>query len=111
MVRGVVEKEVVFLHIFPVIALRVRQSEEPFLQDGVGFVPQGQGKTELLLIVVGAQQAVFAPPVRVRAGLIMREEIPGSPARRISLADGPPSPFAEVGSPAVPCFPVLMRYL
>src|SRR6266702_2186796 len=109
--RGVVEKEVVFLHIFPVVALRVRQSEEPFLQDGVGFVPQGQGKTELLLIVAHPQQAVFAPAVSVREGLVMREEIPGSPAWRIILAHSSPLPFAEVGSPAVPRLPVLMRFL
>src|SRR6266567_2401689 len=109
--RGVVEKELVFLHIFPVVALRVRQSEEPFLQNRVGFVPQGQGKTELLLIVANPQQAVFAPPISVRAGLVMREEIPGCPAGRIILADSPPLPFAEVGSPAVPRLPVLMRFL
>src|SRR6266700_5035797 len=91
--RGVVGKEVVFLHIFPVVALRVRQSEEPFLQNRVGFVPQGQGKTELLLIVANPQQAVFAPPVCVRTGLVMREEIPGCPAGRIILAHSPPLPF------------------
>src|SRR6266480_2362764 len=109
--RGVVEKEGVFLHIFPMGALRVRQSEEPFLQNRVGFVPQGQGKTELLLIVANPQQAVFAPPVCVRTGLVMREEIPGCPAGRIILAHSPPLPFAEVGSPAVPRLPVLMRFL
>ena len=77
---GVVEKEVVFLHILPVVALRVRQSEEAFLQDGVGLIPQGQGETELLLVVADAQQAVLAPAVGVRAGLVVREEIPGRPA-------------------------------
>src|SRR6266567_3130159 len=109
--RGVVEKEVVFLHIFPVVALRVRQSEEPFLQDRVGFVPQGQGKTELLLIVAHPQQAVFAPPVSVQSSLVMREEIPGCPAGRIILAHSPPLPLAEVWYPAVPRLPVLMSFL
>ena len=109
--EGVVEKEVVFLHVLPVVALRVRQSEEPFLQDGVGFVPQGQGKTELLLIVAHPQQAVFAPPIGVRASLVMREEIPGCPAGRIILAHSSPLPFAEVGSPAGLCLPVLMGFL
>src|SRR5579864_5179630 len=98
--RGVVEKEVVFLHILPVVPLRVRQTKESFLQDGVGLVPQGQGETELLLIVAHPQQAVFAPAVGVRTGLVMWEEIPGCPVGRIILADSPPLPFAEVGSPA-----------
>src|SRR5438876_4029312 len=36
---SVVEKEIVLLHILTVIALRVRQTEEAFLQDGVSLVP------------------------------------------------------------------------
>ena len=43
--RRAVEKEIVFLHILTVVALGVRQAEEPFLQDRVGLVPQGKGKT------------------------------------------------------------------
>src|SRR6266567_9060690 len=109
--RGVVEKEVVFLHVFPVVALRVRQTEEAFLQDGVGLVPQGQGETELLPVVADAQQAILAPAVSVRTGLIMWQEVPGRPAGRIILAHGAPLPFAEVGSPAVPRLPVLVRVL
>ena len=93
------------------VALRVRQSEEAFLQDGVGLIPQGQGETELLLVVADAQQAVLAPAVGVRAGLVVREEILGRPAGRIILAHGAPLPFAEIGSPAVPRLPVLMRFL
>ena len=53
------------------------QAAEPFPQDGVGLIPQGQGKTELLLIVAHPQQAVFTPAVGMRAGKVMREEIPG----------------------------------
>ncbi len=109
--RGVVEKEVVLLHVFPVVALRVRQPEEALLQDGVGLVPQGQGETEPLLVVADPQQAVLTPAVGVRAGLVVRQEVPGVPFGRIILAHGPPLPLAEVGSPAVPGLPVLVRFL
>ena len=43
---SVIEKEIVFLHILTVIALGVCQAEEAFLQNRVGLVPQGQGKTQ-----------------------------------------------------------------
>jgi hypothetical protein len=42
---SVVKKEIVLLDILTVVALGVRQAEKPFLQDRVGLVPQGQGKT------------------------------------------------------------------
>ena len=47
----------------------------------------------------------------MRAGLVMRQEVPGRSAGRIILAHGPPLPFAEIGSPAVPRLPVFMRFL
>src|SRR5947209_4359623 len=46
-----------------------------------------------------------------QTGLVMWQEVPGRPAGRIILAHGAPLPFAEVGSPAVPGLPVLVRVL
>src|SRR3989441_703551 len=49
--RRVVEKEVVFLHILPVVAFRVCQTKEPFFEDGISLVPQAQCKTQQALII------------------------------------------------------------
>ena len=75
--RRRVEVEVVLLHILAVVAFAVGQSEEPLLEDGVLPVPQGQAETEVLLVIGNAGDAVLAPPVGARAGLVVGEEIPG----------------------------------
>src|SRR5581483_6168906 len=49
-----------------------------------------------------ARDAVLAPAVGARAGMIMREEIPGVTARAVVLAHGAPLAFAEVRSPLLP---------
>src|SRR5439155_20033488 len=107
----VVEKEIVLLDILTVIALRVRQTEESFLQDGVSLVPKGKGKTYQSLIVTDTHQSIFAPAVRARTGVIMREEIPRGSVGGIVLAHGSPLTFAEIGSPAVPWLLLLVRFL
>src|SRR5713101_2832197 len=107
----VVEKEIVLLHILTVIALRVRQAEEPFLHDRVGLVPQGQGKTYQSLIVADAHQSIFAPAISARAGVLMWEEIPRGSIGGIVLADGSPLTFGEIGTPTIPWLLILVRFL
>lgn len=69
--------EIVFLDVFPVIALLVGQTEEPLLDDGVPAVPQGQGETQPLARVAYAGQPVLAVAVGAKAGLVVGEEVPG----------------------------------
>jgi hypothetical protein len=52
---GGVEVVVVLLGILPVVALRIGQSEEPFLQDGILPVPKGEGKGEAAAPVADSQ--------------------------------------------------------
>src|SRR6516164_1677600 len=98
---GVVEKEIILLHILTVIALRVRQAEEPFFQDRVGLVPQGEGKTDRALFIADAHQAIFTPAIGTRRGVVMGEEIPRSPIWGIVLAYRSSLTFAAIGSPVV----------
>ena len=58
--RRAVEVEVVFLDVLAVIAFAVGQAEQPFLEDGILAVPQGQREAEPLLIVGDAR------PIRPR---------------------------------------------
>jgi hypothetical protein len=60
--RGV-EVEVVLLHVLAVVALTVGQAEEPFLEDGIVAVPQGQREAEELPVVADAGEPVFTPPI------------------------------------------------
>jgi len=61
--RRAVEVEVVLLHVLAMVRLAVGQAEQPFLEDGVLPVPQGQAETELLLVVGDARDAILAPAV------------------------------------------------
>ncbi len=100
--RRAVEVEVVLLHILAVVALAVGQSEEPLLENRILSVPQGQRKAEPLLVIGNAGDAVFAPAISPRAGMIVGEEIPGVTILAIVLADGAPLAFAQVGPPFFP---------
>jgi len=100
--RRAVEIEVVLLHVLAVVRLAVREPEDTLLEDGVLPVPQGQGKAEPLLVVGDAGDAVLAPAVSARAGMIVREEVPGVTPLAVVLTDRAPLPFTEVGSPLLP---------
>src|SRR5712691_5343156 len=51
------------LDVFAMVPLAVGQAKQPFLQDRVASVPQGDSETEDLLLVTDAHDAVLAPPV------------------------------------------------
>ena len=100
--RRAVEVEVVFLDVLAVIALAVGQAEQALLEDRVLAVPEGQREAEPLLVVGDAGQAVFAPAVGARAGLVVGEVVPGVAALAVVLADRAPLAFAQVRSPLLP---------
>ena len=84
------------------VAFAVREAEEPFLEDRVLAVPQGQTEAEALLVIGNAGDAVLAPAGCARAGMIVGEEIPGVTPFALVLAHGAPLSFAEVRSPLLP---------
>ena len=87
--RRAVEVEVVFLDVLAVVALAVRQSEKPLLENGVLAVPEGQREAEPLLVVGNARQAVFTPAIGPPTGLVVGEEVPGIAILAIVLATVP----------------------
>src|SRR4030095_6477223 len=68
----------------------------------VALVPQRQGKAQLLLVVAESPEPVFAPPVRPRASLVVREVVPRVAILAVVLTDRAPLPLAEVRSPFLP---------
>ena len=100
--RRAVEVVVVLLHILAMIAFAVGQAEEPFLEDRILAVPQGERKTEPLLVVRNAGKAVLAPAVGARSGLIVAEIVPGIAILAVVLADGSPLPLAQIRPPFSP---------
>jgi hypothetical protein len=76
--RGV-KVEVVLLDVLAVIALAACQAEEPFLEDRVLAISQGERKADGLMAVADAADAILPPAIRSRAGVIVREVVPGVP--------------------------------
>ena len=61
--RGAVEIEVIFLDVLPVIALAIGQAEQSLLEDRVLAVPQGDSKTEPLVLVADPGEAILTPVI------------------------------------------------
>ena len=79
-----------------VVALAVGQAEQPLLEDGVGAVPDREGEAELAVVVADAGDAVLAPAVRARAGLVVGEVVPRVAVFAVVLADSAPLALGEV---------------
>ena len=73
---GGVQVVVQLLAVFPVVPLRTCQPKQPFLQDGVLAVPQGQRKAEATLTVSDTQETILSPAVGPRPSVIVREVLP-----------------------------------
>ncbi len=100
--RRALEIEIVFLDVLAVIAFAVGQAEGALLQDRVDAVPQRQREAEPLLVVAEAGEAVLAPAIGPRAGVVMGKIVPGLAGGAVVLAHGAPLALAEIGAPFAP---------
>ncbi len=90
---GRVEVEVIFLDVFPMIALIASEAKEPFFQDRITAIPERQGKTQPLVVIGDAGEAVLAPTIGSRTGVIVRKKIPGSAGGAVVFPHRPPLAF------------------
>ncbi len=90
------------LHVLAMVALGVREAEEPFLQDRVGTIPQCHRQAEHLLAVAEAADAVLSPPVCAAARMVVREVVPRGPICAVVLAHRAPLAVADVRTPSPP---------
>src|ERR1700757_3006199 len=65
-------------------------------------VPQGNCKTELLLVIGDPSQTILSPAIGTGTGLVMTEIVPRIPVRTIVFANGTPLPFTEIRTPLFP---------
>ncbi len=61
--RGRVKVEVVLFDVLAVVALGPCQAEQPLFENRVAPIPERQRKTEHLLVVTDAGQAILIPAV------------------------------------------------
>src|SRR4051794_7186135 len=99
--RGI-EVIIKLLHVLPVIALGVGESEQPFLENGISPVPQRQREAEATMVVADSSNSVLAPAISAAARVIVWKIFPGSAVRRIIFAHRAPLSFGQIRSPAPP---------
>ncbi|MFC5040922.1 hypothetical protein [Ornithinimicrobium kibberense] len=92
----------VLLDVLAVVALRVRQPEQPLLEPVVLPVPHRHGDVEVALEVAQAGDPVLPPAVGPQVGVVERQVRPGVPVGGVVLPDGAPLPSGDVGAPAAP---------
>ena len=84
------------------VPLAVGEAEQALLENRVLAVPQRQREAKALLVIGNTRDAVLAPAVGARAGVIVGEEIPGVAILAVILADRAPLALAEIGAPFPP---------
>ena len=100
--RQPLEVPPVLLDVLAVVALRPGEAEHPLLEDRVVAVPEREREAELVADVRDAGHAVLVPAVRARAGVVVREGVPGVAALGVVLAHRAPGALAQVRAPLVP---------
>ena len=102
MARQRVQVPPVLLDVLAMIALRPGQPERALFEDRIPPVPQRQPQAQPLLDVTESGQAVLAPPVGPRPGLVVRQIVPRVAVRAVVLPHRAPLALAYVRPPPVP---------
>ena len=95
-----VKKEL--FHIFAMIPFRVREAKKPFFQHRVFAVPERRCQTKPLFWAADTGDTVFAPPIGVRHGTLIRSGVPCVAGVAVVFPHRTPLTVAHVGSPALP---------
>src|SRR6516165_3570782 len=105
-----VEVEVLLFDVLPVVALVAAKSIQPFFQDGVETIPEGQPKANQLMAVAEAADAVFSPTVGSRVRVFKWEIPPRGAVGTVVLPYRSPLTLREVRPPAFPMLFALTRF-
>jgi hypothetical protein len=89
-----VQVEVVLLDVLRMVAFIAGKTEEALLENAIAAVPKRDGEADVLVAVANAADAVFAPAIGARAGVVMREIAPSVAAAAVVLADRAPLALA-----------------
>jgi len=63
----------VLLGVLAVVALAAGEPEDALLEDRVAAVPEREREAQALALVAQRAEAVLAPAVRARAGMVVRK--------------------------------------
>ena len=100
--RERVEIPPVLLGVLAVVALVAGEAVDALLEDRVAPVPERERQAQALLDVREPGEAVLAPAVGPRAGVVVRQVLPRRAVLAVVLPHRPPLPLREVRAPVVP---------
>jgi hypothetical protein len=104
---GIVDVEVILLHVLAVVALEGGDAEQPLLEMRITFIPEGRREAKQLKPVADARDAILPPAVGLGAGHAIREMPPGVAVRGIVFPDRAPGPVREIRPPPPPAVGVV----
>ena len=84
------------------VAFERVHAKEAFLQMAVDTIPECGRKTEKLIAITDASNAVLAPAIGFCASHVVREKGPRIPVGGVVFPDGAPAPVGEIGPPPAP---------
>src|SRR5512143_968335 len=99
--RGI-EVVVIFLGVLAVISLIAGQPEQPFFQNRIAAVPEGQREAQTLVVVADSRDAIFAPAIRPQVRVLEWEKLPRGAVLAVILANRSPCALGQVRAPAPP---------
>jgi hypothetical protein len=99
---GIVEVEVVFLHILAMISFARRKAKGALFQNRILAIPDSQAEDKQLISVAYCCQAIFTPAVSLAAGRVVGKKIPSRSVGTVVFSNGAPGTLADVGPPAAP---------
>jgi len=76
------------------VAFIAGKTEEALLENAIAAVPKRDGEADVLVAVANVADAVFAPAIGARVGVVMREIAPSVAAAAVVLADCAPLALA-----------------
>src|SRR5258708_12562826 len=97
--RRAVEIEVKFLQVLAVIALLIRQPEEPFLDDRIMPVPERERYAPVERVVTESGNAVLAPAVHAAPCMFLRKVVPCAALFAVAFPTSPPFPLPQLIPP------------
>src|SRR5262249_27111969 len=100
--RRVVEVVVVLLDVLAVVALAAAQAEQPLLEKRISPGPEREREGEITMTIRDAAEAILVPSVGLRAGVIVREILPGVATGAVVLAHGAPGTLGQERPPPIP---------
>src|SRR6185437_1352774 len=100
--RSGIKIEVIFLYVFAVVSLRIREAKQALFQDRIVLVPKRESKADVLMAVADSADAILTPAIGARPGMVVWKIVPCVTVCAVIFANCSPLPLGKIRTPASP---------